>query len=527
MGCGLVFPFGVRSVSPLGMLLASNKQSSATRGGATPRCADHRAGRYCGHVNSTADVVVLGAGPAGLAAAWRAAERGFSVTVLERAPTVGGLAGSFDVGGIRVDHGSHRLHPATPEAIRSDLQRLLGSDLQVRPRNGRLRFAGGWVGFPLRAGQLARAVPPGMLARVAAETATAPLRGARQDTYEAVLRRGLGPTLYGALYGPYAEKLWGLPGDRISGEQARKRVTADTPWKIAARIARIQRGNRRGGQANGQGRIFYYPRRGYGQIAETLADAAVAAGACISTRTAVDSISIGTDDVTVGIAGGDACGAATDEMAARHVFSTIPLPALGAMARPAPSPEVLEAASRLRFRAMVLVYLVHEGGRWTGYDAHYIPGPETRVTRVSEPANYRDSADDPADRSVLCFEVPCAVGDEVWVAGDAELGELAEEALRATGLPPVRVAEVAVRRVPRVYPVYETGFEQDLDGLDAWARSLPTVTTLGRLGLFAHDNSHHAIDMAYAAVDALRQEGFDQAAWSDARARFAEHVVED
>lgn len=476
----------------------------------------------------TADLVVLGAGPAGLAAAWRAAERGLSVTVLERAAAIGGLSGSFEVGGMRVDHGSHRLHPATPEAIQSDLQRLLGSDLQVRPRNGRLRFAGKWVGFPLRAGELARAVPPGMLARVAAETATAPLRRPRHDTYAAVLRRGLGPTLYGALYGPYAEKLWGLPGDRISGEQARKRVTADTPWKIAARIVRVQRDGRRGSEGGGQGRVFYYPRKGYGQIVEALADAAVAAGADIRTRTAVESVSIGTDGVSIGISASDKDGGASgDEIAASHAFSTIPLPVLGAIARPGPSPEVLQAASRLRFRAMALVYLVHEGGRWAPYDAHYIPGPETPVTRISEPANYRDSADDPADRSVLCFEVPCTLGDEVWSAGDAALGELAEEALRATGLPPARVVDIAVRRLPRVYPVYQTGFQQDLDGLDAWARSLPTVTTLGRLGLFAHDNSHHAIDMAYAAVDALQPGGFDHSAWSAARGRFAEHVVED
>ncbi len=61
----------------------------------------------------TATVTILGAGPAGLGAAWRAASAGHGVTVLERAGRVGGLAGSFEVGGVRVDHGSHRLHPAT------------------------------------------------------------------------------------------------------------------------------------------------------------------------------------------------------------------------------------------------------------------------------------------------------------------------------------------------------------------------------------------------------------------------------
>lgn len=465
----------------------------------------------------SADLLVLGAGPAGLAAAWRAARRGLAVTVLERGSTVGGLAGSFDVAGVRVDHGSHRLHPATPPAVLADLRSLLGDDLQTRGRDGRLRLAGRWVAFPLRGGEVVRTLPPAFLARLAADALAGPGRRTTgtppADTYAGALRRGLGPTLYGELYAPYARKLWGLPGTEISAEQARRRVAADTPGKIVARLLRARR-------EGGRGRIFYYPRRGYGQIADVLADAAATAGARIITGTAVEQVSLHEDAVRVRVAGGD-------ELLAGHAFSTVPLPVLGAMTDPAPPRAAVEAARELRFRAMVLVYLVHEGGRWTRYDAHYLPGPETPVTRISEPANYRDSADDPAGRTVLCFEIPCAVGDEVWRADERELRTLAEDTLAATGLPPVRTAGVVVRRLPRVYPVYQVGYEGRLDGLDRWARSLGRLTTFGRLGLFAHDNAHHAIVMAYDAADALGRAGFDHAAWSAARARFAAHVVED
>lgn len=467
--------------------------------------------------DSSVDLVVFGAGPAGLAAAWRAARGGRSVLVLERASQVGGLAGSFEVAGVRVDFGSHRLHPATPPAVRADLDALLGADLQTRPRRGRLRLAGTWVGFPLRAGELARtlpvAMPAGTLARMAAESCVAPLRRPRADTYADVLRSGLGPTLYETLYAPYAQKLWGLPGERISGEQARRRVTADTPYKIAGRMLRPRRGS-------GQGRVFSYPRRGYGQIAEALAGAATDAGARVRTGATVEEVDLTGDTVRVRVAGGE-------RIEAGHVFSTIPLTALAAITRPQPPDAATRAAGALRFRAMVLVYLVHDGGRYTPYDAHYIPGGDTPVARVSEPANYRDSADDPADRSVLCCEIPCAVGDGVWQADDAALGQLAGQALRSVGLPPVRLAGVTVRRLPRVYPVYELGYESALEGLDSWAGSLPGLTTLGRLGLFTHDNSHHAMVMAYDAVDALGPGGFDRAAWREARARFARHVVED
>lgn len=484
---------------------------------------------------ASSDLVVLGAGPAGLAAAWRAAERGFSVTVLERADHVGGMAASFEVAGVRVDHGSHRLHPATPAHLLAALRRLLGEDLQERSRNGRLRLYDRWVGFPLRAGELARAVPAPMAARIARDAVTAPLRRRGGDSYAEVLSSSLGPELYGAMYAPYAEKLWGLPGGAIDAEQARVRVTADTPVKVAARVLRRQRG--------GQGREFHYPRRGFGQIAEALADAASAAGADVRLGCAVDAVHAGASPhAGAGSGAGAASGAGAGSGPVRigtepgvtfeagRVFSTLPLPVLARLARPPAPTQALADAASLRFRAMVLVYLVHvhRGGRWSPYDAHYLPGPGTPVTRISEPANYRVSHDDPADRTVLCAEIPCTVGDPLWSADDAALAAVVREGMASTGLPAVHGDEVEVRRLPHVYPVYVRGFAERLAGLEGWVSDLPGVTTFGRLGLFAHDNSHHAMAMAYDAVDSLGEGGhWDAAGWSAARERFRGHVVED
>jgi len=464
------------------------------------------------------DLAVLGAGPAGLATAWRAARRGLSVAVLERADHVGGMAASTEIAGIRVDAGSHRLHPATPPYLLDALRGLLGDDLQLRPRNGRLRVYGRWVSFPLRAGELLRALPPVALRRIARDAACAPFRAGRgrgAASYGELLSARLGPELYSALYGPYAQKLWGLPGDLVDVEQARRRVTADSPGKIAARVLRAGRRN------DGRGRVFWYPRRGFGQLAEALADAAATAGASIRTGVEVTHVDLRGTTPYVRLADGGTlqCG---------HVCATVPLTVLARLVRPLPPPAVAAAAGRLRFRAMLLVYLVHDGGRWTPYDAHYLPGRETPVTRVSEPANYRDSTDDPTDRTVLCAEIPCAVGDPLWRLDDDALAGVVTDGLARCGLPPVRLAGVEVRRLPRVYPVYRVGYGDALAELDGWAAGLARLTTFGRLGLFAHDNTHHALAMAWDAVAALRLDGArDEAGWARARARFATHVVED
>ncbi len=87
---------------------------------------------------------------------------------------------------------------------------------------------------------------------------------------------------------------------------------------------------------------------------------------------------------------------------------------------------------------------------------------------------------------------------------------------------------VHVERLPRVYPLYRTGFEQQLAEVLAWARGLDGVVVFGRQGLFVPDNTHHALVMGAAAAAAVRPDGsFDREAWTGALDGFSQHVVED
>jgi protoporphyrinogen oxidase len=429
--------------------------------------------------------------------------------VVERASVPGGAAGSFEVGGIRVDHGSHRLHGATDPAILAELRTLLGDDLQTRPRNGRIRLGGRWIGFPLRPGDLVRRLPPSFAAGAAFDALTAPLRHARRDSFDEVVRAGLGPTMWRRFYEPYATKIWGVAPAQLSGEQARRRITADSPLKMVRRLL----------SGTKTPATFFYPRTGFGTITERMAEAAVQAGAEFRYDTAVEAVTLTGDAVAVG--------AGDTTVEAAQAWSTLPVTLLARVTTPRAPREVLDAAGALRFRAMVLVYLVVEVDQWTPYDAHYLPERSTPVTRVSEPKNYRDG-DDPAGRTVLCAEIPCDVGDEIWTSSDDALAALVTEGLASQGLPRPRPATVVTRRLSHAYPIYDRGYEAAFEVLDRWSSSQPRLLTFGRQGLFAHDNTHHAFAMAWAAADALVPgSGFDETAWQAARRRFTEHVVED
>lgn len=457
-------------------------------------------------------VAVLGAGPAGLGAAYRLAGAGQHAVVLERADRVGGAAGSFDVAGIRVDHGSHRLHPATDAAILSELRQLLDGDLQRRRRHGRIRLAGRWISFPLAATDLARNTPPSFALRAARDAVLAPTREPEEDTFAEILRAKLGPTICEHFYFPYARKIWGRDPDQLSGEQARRRVSADSATKIVGRVLRGSRGD---------GDVFWYPRRGFGQLWDRLAEAGRARGAEIRLGAEVTRVRLMDDGVLVETADGDT-------VEANMAWSTIPVTVLARLVDPPPPPEVLDAARRLEFRAMLLVYLVLDTDRYSPFDAHYLPGPETPVTRVSEPTNYRDSDDDPAGRTVLCAEIPCDRGDELWEADPGELAGIVRETMRTVGLTDPIPSAVEVRRLPRAYPIYDLGYEDAFSTLDRWLTEVPQLLTFGRQGLFVHDNSHHALSMAWAAAEGLRDDGtFDRGWWAAARERFRSHVVED
>lgn len=459
---------------------------------------------------TSADVVVIGTGPAGLLAALLAARSGHQVAVLEQAARVGGMAGSFEVAGQRVDLGSHRLHPSVAPDLRALLEGLLGDDLQRRPRHGRIRLQGRWLPFPFGPADLITGLPPGFAARVARDTVLAPLRRPRADTFAEVVRAGLGPTIGAEFYDPYIRKLWDTDPHELSGELARRRVSARGPVDLVRKA--VRRGEH-------PGRSFLYPRTGFGAISERLADAATAAGADIRLGTAVEAIDLGGDRASVRTGAG--------AVTAGRVWSTAPLPALARFSDPPPPAEVVEAAARLRHRAVVLVYLVLDRPQYTEFDAHYFPALDVPLARLSEVKNYRDG-DDPAGTTVLCAELACWEGDETWIAEPAHLGAVVADALAREGLPDVRPVHTEVVRLPRVYPVYRPGFATDLAGLEAWAARHPQLLVFGRQGLFVPDNTHHALAMGQAAAACLRADGtFDAQRWAAQRDGFRSHVVED
>jgi protoporphyrinogen oxidase len=469
-------------------------------------------------------VVIVGSGPAGLGAALELTRRRRAdVTVLERGDTVGGLAGSFELGGLKVDYGSHRLHPSCDAAILRDIREMLGDDLLTRPRHGRIHLLGRWIHFPLKPIDLMLSLPVSFAGGIARDVFKRMLPrsadAAGAESFASVLRQGLGETICRDFYFPYAWKIWGLGPEELSGVQARRRVKAGSPGKLAKKVLSSVPGFK----TNGAG-CFYYPRRGYGQIARGFHEAAAAQGARFVFQASVESVDVSHRRPAIECR----IGGSVETFAADYVWSTIPMTALVERIRPVAPAEVRQAATRIHYRSMILIYLVVGQPRFSEFDAHYFPERDVPITRMSEPRNYA-AVSEPADRTVLCAELPCARGDAYWNMSDEELGRLVQEVLERLRIPlQGPVLDVTTRRLPFAYPIYEKGHEPYFERLDAWLSGLTQVLTFGRQGLFAHDNTHHALAMAYAAVECLDEGGdFDRTRWRRYRKVFESHVVED
>lgn len=471
------------------------------------------------------DVAILGAGPAGLGAAFELTRRVTAkVGILEQDRRVGGNAGSFEFAGMRVDYGSHRLHPACDPEILRDIRALLGEDLLDRRRHGRILLQSRWIHFPLKPLDLAFRVPTAFSRGIAADVVrrAVPHRDGStgSETFASVLEAGLGQTICREFYFPYAQKIWGLDPGQMSVAQAHRRVSTNSLAKMMRKAFSVLpvSGRPRGDR-------FYYPRHGFGQICEAYCQAAQAAGAAVHLDAQVRSVEMtGKGIHTIYYEQGGSI----LSLQARHVWSTIPVTALTQSLNPLPSQETLQAAESIRYRAMILIYLVLEQERFSEYDAHYFPGAEIPLTRLSEPKNY-NNGQGPAGQTVLCAELPCNPDDPEWTMSDEELAHLVREALATADIPiRVPVPHITVRRLPYAYPIYRLGYEGHFDHVDRWLGEVDGLLTFGRQGLFAHDNTHHALYMGYCAARCLDESGlFDRDRWQAFRRTFETHVVED
>ena len=456
-----------------------------------------------GAAGGETETVVIGAGPAGLTAAYLRAREGRSVTVLEADPRyVGGLSRTVQHRGYRFDIGGHRFFSKSAE-IEALWTEILGPEMLERPRLSRIYYKGKFFSYPIHPVEalLKLGIRESVLSVLSFLRARlAPIRN--PQSFEDWVTNQFGKRLYRTFFKTYTEKVWGMSCREISADWAAQRIaglslgSALKNAVVSAIPARFQKA-----QIKSLVRSFRYPRLGPGMMWERCAEMIRTFGGRVRLghRVTGCEYSRATGRWTVRALSGEGAEVA---FTCDNVISSAPIRELAEIIRP-PLPQVaLEAARGLRYRDFLTVAVILRDRSTLPDNWIYVHDPAVKVGRIQ---NFKAwSPDMVPDPSTACYglEYFCFEGDGLWTSTNQELAALATRELVYLELArPDDVLDVCVVRQPKAYPVYDAGYCERVETLrQALETGWPGIHLVGRNGMHRYDNQDHAMMTAILTV---------------------------
>ena len=450
------------------------------------------------------DVAIIGAGPAGLTAAYLLTKKGYSVTVIEKDPSyVGGISRTVEYNGFRFDIGGHRFFSKSREVV--DLwNEILPDDFIQRPRMSRIYYEGKFYSYPLRAFEALRNLGIFRSTLCMLSYLRSKLRP-KQDvrSFEDWVVNQFGHKLYSIFFKTYTEKVWGMPCDEMSADWAAQRIKGLSLG--AAVLDGVKRSlglNKRPNDGMATKTLletFRYPRQGPGMMWEAARDFVLKGGNQVLMGHALKQMkhNARTGRWQVQATAGDG-GLVT--INAAHVISSAPMRELAG--RIDPLPATVPQAMELKYRDFLTVALMIRSDDLFPDNWIYIHDSKVKVGRVQNFRSWSPEMVPDADIACVGLEYFCFEGDGLWSSSDADLIELAKKEMAILGLcNPEDVVGGAVVRQEKAYPVYDDTYAENVrlmrEELEA---SYPTLHMVGRNGMHRYNNQDHAMMTAMLTV---------------------------
>ncbi len=446
-------------------------------------------------------IVILGAGFSGLSLAWRLSSRGVSVTVIESAETVGGLAGTLREDGYTMDVGPHSFF-TEDDSIREAVLGLFGNRLPAQPREVKFYYQGKYLDYPLTAYNVLVQMGIGSGIRTALSffksklfPRTHPLSEGQDETVEDWAIASFGEHLYHTFFKPYTEQFWKVPCSGLSSRSIPTH-TRMSFFNTLRLLVRRRIGSEDASLIEREMLPTYYPSTGFAEIAERVAEAAQNVGAVIKLNceaVGVDTQPEGRMRVRYHQDGNQA------KMEAAHVVSTIPVDQFVNMLSPPPPSAVRSSAAKLDYRSLTALGMVTE--KQNILNCGYIYVLDRPYNRISE-MNQFSPLTSPAGENILMVEIPCLKDSPAWTAPKEALfnmciGSLAEDGF----LGPGDVKRLLLVRAPNAYPIYRKDYAPKLKRILDFINHQDGISTLGRTGEFMYMDVDKCMRRAFDFAD--------------------------
>lgn len=454
-------------------------------------------------------VVIIGAGPAGLTAAYELVKLGYPAVVIEKdLQYVGGLARTVQYRGFRFDIGGHRFFSKNPE-IEHLWEEICGEDFIRRDRISRILYRGILFNYPLKVSNVLRGL--GLF-----ESATCILNYLRysvfpirpERSFEDWVSNRFGRRLFEIFFCTYTEKVWGIPCSQLSTDWASQRIKGFSLKEAILSAILPKRNGSNGKTIKTLIDSFRYPRLGPGMMWELTRDRVVAAGSRVEMGQEVTAIRHDGQRVNEVIVQ-DKDGIA-QAIPGRYFVSSMPLRELMERWEPAPPSEVLHAATSLKFRDFLTIALIVRGSDLFPDNWIYVHDPRVKVGRIQNFRAWSPDMTPNPEFSCLGLEYFCFENDPLWVMPDAELISFATAELEATGL--VRASKVedgCVVRMKKAYPVYDGHYKDHVRVIRNYLQAFPNIQVVGRNGMHKYNNQDHSMMTALLAARNIAGGQFD------------------
>ena len=432
-------------------------------------------------------VLVLGAGPAGLTAAYELSNSQVGSVILEKDPAVGGLARTFEHNGYLFDIGGHRFHSKLA-VVNRIWREVLGDDLLTRQRLSRIYYRGRFFQYPLEAMNVVRGLGLWEVARCGASylrSRISPLRPA--DNFESWVSNRFGRRLFEIFFRTYTEKVWGIPCKQIHSDWASQRIRGLSLSTVAREAIRGLIGAAPGKKLRSLIHEFQYPRLGPGMMWSRMQSLLADRGCPTVLESPIEKIYWEPGRVTKVLAGGR-----TYE--AQHFISSIPIRELIERLDPAPPEYLRAAAADFHYRDFLTVALIVRCANVFPDNWIYVHDPSVAVGRIQNYKNWSPEMCPDQNMTGLGLEYFCFEGDGLWNASDDELIARDRREVAQLGLAQEdSIVDAKVLRVRKAYPIYDESYQRGVRAIRQFLDGIGNLQLIGRNGMHRYDNQDHAM----------------------------------